>query len=108
MQCYERQVMYLKLNSDAKKDIPQLEFDALLLDEVLADFAIESYHGLVALSDKRWDEIVSRIRELIGIQEEIIATRDYRTVQTEQLSVRIPYVPGLSGRRVSTSATIFP
>lgn len=65
MQCYQRQAMYLKLNFDAVLKIPELEFDPLLLDEVLSDFSIEDFYTLITLDKRQRDELIAHLETLI-------------------------------------------
>lgn len=67
MQCYERQAMYLKLYSDAVTEIPQLQFDLDLLDEILTDYSIDCFKTLIAVDSKKRCEMITRIKAIIGI-----------------------------------------
>lgn len=67
MQCYERQAMHLQLYSDAITEIPELEFDPVLLDEVLSDSSIVCFKALIELDKRQRREIMKCIRSSLGL-----------------------------------------
>ncbi|MGH8549849.1 MAG: hypothetical protein ACRERU_14840 [Methylococcales bacterium] len=110
MQCFERQAMYLKLYSDAVTEIPQLQFDPILLDEVLSDFSIERFNTLIALGNRQRGKIITHIKAITGgeeLHEDNPAVRRERG-ETKKSSVHISRLAGRTGKTLTISATIFP
>ncbi|MCI0666716.1 MAG: hypothetical protein L0Y38_00115 [Methylococcaceae bacterium] len=68
MQCYERQAMYLKLYADVVIEIPRLEFDRDLLEDILSEFAIDKFSALIELEKSQRGKIITRIKSLIDIE----------------------------------------
>ncbi|MCI0654251.1 MAG: hypothetical protein L0Y38_03290 [Methylococcaceae bacterium] len=68
MQCFERHAMYLKLYRDAVVEIPRLEFDREMLDQVLSDCGIDHLSTLIALDDRQRGDIVVRIKLLTDVE----------------------------------------
>jgi hypothetical protein len=67
MQCFERQAMYLKLYADAVVEIPRLIFDRDLLDDVLSEFAIDTFGALIELEKSQHGKIMIRIKSLTDV-----------------------------------------
>ncbi len=109
MQCYERLAMYLQLNSDAVMEIPQLEYDPSLLDDVLAEFSIDSFNRLIAMNNKQRGEVINRIRAIAGCK--MLSNGPYAPRQDRgdrKQSIPIPRLSGRFREGLTTSPTIFP
>ncbi|MGR9106861.1 MAG: hypothetical protein ACU843_08025 [Gammaproteobacteria bacterium] len=110
MQCYERQAMVWKLNADAVREVPQLQFDPFMLNEVLSEFSINSFAELIELDQRKLREIISHI-ETIGentdsLARSGVAARDRGSRKGS--SVHFARIPGQKGKGLTTSPTIFP
>lgn len=68
MQCFERKAMYLKLYADAVSEIPRLEYDPGLLDEVLSDFGIDHWNTLTALDNGQLNDLVKCIKSVADVE----------------------------------------
>jgi hypothetical protein len=64
MQCYERKAMYLKLYADLAIEMPRLEYDPILLDQILYEFEIDRFNTLSALDPRKRREILARLKLL--------------------------------------------
>ncbi|MGR9107852.1 MAG: hypothetical protein ACU843_13060 [Gammaproteobacteria bacterium] len=64
MQCYERQAMYLMLNTDAVLASPHLQFDPVLLDEVLSEFSINNFKALTEMDAEQKREVIKHIKAI--------------------------------------------
>jgi hypothetical protein len=106
MQCYERLAMYLQLNSDAVMEIPQLEYDPLLLDEVMAEFSIDSFKILIALDRKQRGEVISRINAITGFERRHKEPSAPRSDNKNAIS--IPRISGRVREGLTKFPTIFP
>jgi hypothetical protein len=104
MQCYERQAMYLQLAAEAVIEIPHLQFDRILLDEVLSDFSIQGFNALITLDNKRKRQLIKHIKEISesqGLQEENLDL--YRALSdTSESSVRSQFAHGRIANRLAS------
>lgn len=110
MQCYERQAMYLQLNEEVIQEIPQLEFDPNLLDDILAEFSIDNFKRLIALEGWQREEIIKRVKAVTGIKtvkEKPINAYQGRE-ERKKTSLQVPPPPGKFGNGLTTYPTIFP
>jgi hypothetical protein len=67
--------MYLKLYADAVVEIPCLEFDPVLLDEVLSDLEIDRLSMLIAMDDRQRGDVVTHIK--LATEAEIACKADH-------------------------------
>lgn len=110
MQCFERQAMYLKLYAIAVAEIPRLEFDRNLLDDVLAEFTIDKFGALMELEKSQHSRIITHIKSLTEgagpRKEETTVSRD-RSGSVGVSNYALQRVaPSSSIRRIQS--TIFP
>ncbi|MGR9108017.1 MAG: hypothetical protein ACU843_13895 [Gammaproteobacteria bacterium] len=66
MQCFERKALHLQLYEYALSDIPRLEFDPNLLDDVLFEFSIDRFSALITLDERERRDIIKFIKSVSG------------------------------------------
>jgi hypothetical protein len=78
--------MYLMLYADAVLEIPRLEFDPNLLDEILCDFQIDRFNTLIALDKKVRRDLIAQIRSAIDVeaQREGDRTEESECIESEE------------------------